>query len=123
MIVKMVLIPLFIVGNVILSCAYATGSKIFYDLSSACGYTVESDRPLSSHLHDCSMLYEDPVNSPFFYGGIVSFKARDLSFTQLESEICGRAINLVKARLLRCRPGHTAADPCQASLFIPEKQQ
>ncbi|QYJ20989.1 hypothetical protein KYT87_25805 [Achromobacter sp. ES-001] len=84
MMVKMVLVPLFIVGNVFLSCAYATGSKIFYDLSSACGYAVESDRPLSNHLHDCSMLYEDPVNSPFFYGGIVSFKARDLPFTQLE---------------------------------------
>lgn len=81
---KSALISLFIAINVVFPSSHATSSKIVYDLSSACGYSVESTRPLANQLHDCAMLYEDHVNSPFFYGGIGSFKKSELPFAQLE---------------------------------------
>lgn len=84
MMLNLALISVFIGITVVLPSANATSSKIAYDLSSTCGYSVESARPLTSQLHDCTMLYEDHVNSPFFYGGIGSFKKSELPFVQLE---------------------------------------
>lgn len=65
------------------SSVNAAGSISKYDLSPVCGYSVESSRPLAIQLHDCTIVYEDHANSPFFYGGMGSFEASEIPHTKL----------------------------------------
>ncbi|CAB3728481.1 hypothetical protein LMG3441_04459 [Achromobacter kerstersii] len=54
-----------------------------FDLSSVCGYSVESSRPLDIQATGCRLFYEDKVNSPAFYGSINSFKSSEKFYVDL----------------------------------------
>ncbi len=51
----------------------ASDFRLLFDLSSTCGYSVQSSRPLTIQADKCRVFYEDRVNSPFFYGSLRSF--------------------------------------------------
>lgn len=55
----------------------ASNSSALFDLSSACGYSVQSSRPLVIQADKCRVFYEDKVNSPAFYGSLRSFKTTE----------------------------------------------
>lgn len=42
----------------------ASNSRALFDLSPACGYSVQSSRPLDTQADKCRFFYEDKVNSP-----------------------------------------------------------
>jgi hypothetical protein len=56
----------------------ASNSRALFDLSPACGYSVQSSRPLDTQSDKCRFFYEDKVNSPAFYGSLRSFKKTEI---------------------------------------------